>query len=92
MSQIVNLALEELTLGQLEFQMVLSEALKLNVQAMQVLFLHLQKDNHFIQVNQAGKSCSFHPGSSGLTFGTWPGHYKAQMACVCTQRSLGSPW
>ena len=53
MSQIVNLTLEELTLGQLELQMVLSKVLKQNAKVTQVLFLHLLKANHIIQVNQA---------------------------------------
>ena len=31
-------------------------------------------------------------GSSALTFKLWLGHYKAQMACVCTWRILVCPW
>ena len=43
MSQIVNLALEELPLGWLELQMVLSEALQHNALGTHMLFLHLRR-------------------------------------------------
>ena len=51
MGQIVNLILEELTLTWLELQIMFSEALKHNVQVLQVFLLHFREDNHVIQVN-----------------------------------------
>ena len=59
MSQIISLTLEELTLGWLELQMVLSEALDHNTQATQVPFLCLQKVNHIVQISQAVSHIQF---------------------------------
>ena len=39
--------------------MVLSEVLEHNTQVTQVLFLHLQKDSHIVQVNQAVSHVQF---------------------------------
>ena len=41
MSQVVNIILEEFTVGWLEFQVVLPEALKHNVHSMLVFLFHL---------------------------------------------------
>ena len=58
-SQIVNLALEGLALLWLEVQVVLSEGLKHNAHAMEVLFLCLQKDNYVIKSNKAVNHIQF---------------------------------
>ena len=50
MSQIVNLALDELALCWLELKVVLSEVLNHNGQLMQVLLFCFQKDSYIIQV------------------------------------------
>ena len=73
MSQIVNLTLEELALFWLELQMVLSEMLKHNVQAMQsALPLSLKRQLHH-PIRLSSKSCSVDLGSSASTFGMWLG-------------------
>ena len=53
MSQVVDFFLEELALGWLKLQIMLSEALKHYGQVMEVFFFHFWKDNHVIQIDQA---------------------------------------
>ena len=52
MSQVIDLVLEEFTLGWLGLQVVLPEALENNAQVMQVFLFCLSKDDHVIQVDQ----------------------------------------
>ena len=51
MGLIFDLIVEEFTFTQLEFQVMLSEAFKHNMQALQMLFFGFGKDNNIVQVN-----------------------------------------